>query len=181
MTRTLSNDGSSRVASPRAARLFRSVVASSGLLLVGCGSAVVSARAPEPALTTDASAATDAPSETPDGAPETDVPAVTKPPAPDVPAAQDVPSAPSVMTPRDAMTLVDAALEDARSQEIGWPTTKGVFCWSDDAGGVACCRSSDDNGTPTHCCTPRDGACRPCMVDDAGRCALTDAAVEAGR
>ena len=161
--RDVMNEGPSGASTPRAARLFRSVVVSSGLLLTGCGSAVVTPRASEPVASDDV---TQAPDES-----------VTV----DAPAPVDAPALPAVadaLPVVDAQALVDAALEDARSQEIGWPTTKGVFCWSDDAGVVACCRHLDEPGAFAHCCTPVAGGCAPCEADDAGRCARTDAALE---
>jgi hypothetical protein len=165
--RGLMNPGTSTAPPPRAARLFRSVVVSSGLLLTGCGSAVVSPRASEPVAPDDV-------------APPLDAPIVVDAPAPpDAPTPPpDLPVVTDAMPVVDAQALVDAALEDARSQEIGWPTTKGVFCWGDDAGVIACCRHLDEPGTFAHCCVPVAGGCAPCEADDAGRCHRTDAALE---
>lgn len=173
--REVMNEAPCAAPTPRAARLFRSVVVSSGLLLTGCGSAVVTTRAPEPFAPDDVAPPPDVP------AVVGDVPAVIDAPAspPDSPrATADVPVVTDAMPVVDAQALVDAALDDARSQEIGWPTTKGVFCWSDDAGVVACCRHVDEPGAFGHCCTPVAGGCAPCEADDAGRCARTDAALE---
>jgi len=159
--RGLMNPGASTALPPRAARLFRSVVVSSGLLLTGCGSAVVSPRASEPVAPDDV-------------APPRDVPIVVDAPAPP----PDLPVVTDAMPVVDAQALVDAALEDARSQEIGWPTTKGVFCWGDDAGVIACCRHLEEPGTFALCRVPVAGGCAPCEADDAGRCHRTDAALE---
>ncbi len=161
--REVMNEGPSGAATPRAARLFRSVVVSSGLLLSGCGSAVVTPRASEPVASDDVTHAPDVPA-------AVDAPAPA--PTPELPVVTDA------MPVVDAQALVDAALDDARSQEIGWPTTKGVFCWSDDAGVVACCRHLDAPGGFGRCCTPVPGGCAPCDADDAGRCTRTDAALE---
>lgn len=158
----------------RAARLFHSVVVSSGLLLSGCGSAVVTTRAPAPSAPEDAATSPVVSDLVGDVPPGIDAPASP----PDAPrATADVPVVTDAMPVVDAQALVDAALEDARSQEIGWPTTKGVFCWGDDAGVVACCRHLDEPGTFGSCCTPVAGGCAPCEADDAGRCARTDAAL----
>lgn len=157
------NAGASTAPPLRAARLFRSLVVSSGLLLTGCGSAVVSPRASEPVAPDDV-------------APPPDVPPTSDAPVTPL----DLPVVADAMPVADAQALVDAALEDARSQEIGWPTTKGVFCWGDDAGVIACCRHGDEPGAFDHCCTPVAGGCAPCVADDAGRCQRTDAALQPG-
>ncbi|MFO0628213.1 MAG: hypothetical protein U0325_21750 [Polyangiales bacterium] len=171
---------------PRAARLFRSLVVSSGLLLTGCGSTVVTSRATGPAASDDVpSGAPDAPAvpvDAPAAAPvdasvvaPLDAPVATPPDVQVI--AADVPVVQDAMPLVDAQALVDAALADARSQEIGWPTTKGVFCWGNDAGVVACCRHVDSDDSPSRCCAAVPGGCAPCEPDDAGACVRTDAAL----
>lgn len=150
-------------------RLFHAVVASSGLLLTGCGAAVV------PAAPGDVPVAPPDVPDVPVALP--DLPAVARPDVPvlsDVPAAlPDVPVFVDASVETDVTALVDAALADARSQEIGWPTTKGAFCWATDAGPVACCRGLEGN-LRTQCCTPVPGGCAPCADDGDGGCAPID-------
>jgi hypothetical protein len=67
---------------------------------------------------------------------------------------------------------VDAALTDARSQEAGWPTTKGATCVREPLSGpVFCCRGGPD----AYCWTPTepDGSGPLCIPDMTMRAVCT--------
>lgn len=142
-----------------ASRLFQTVVAASSLLLSGCGSAVVTATPPEPPPDAEAPPEDVAPVVAPDAAPSP--PDVA--PAPEDAAPEDVAPPPDAAAPPDAATDV---VDDRRAREMGWPTTKGVYCTAPDGGDAYCCRSSDGEGRPTSCCLPRGESCVTCDVRD---------------
>lgn len=146
-------------------RLFHSVVVSSALMLAGasisgCASVVVSASG-DLAVTDDA-----APALAEDAAP-----ALTEDAAP-----------PDAAEPVDALTADaatvsdDAAVDDHRTTEIGWPTTKGVSCTDVDGGVSYCCRGVRVDGRPTTCCIPHERLCTVCEVDERGVCVPVEAA-----
>ncbi|MFO0647961.1 MAG: hypothetical protein U0326_17105 [Polyangiales bacterium] len=153
-------------------RLFHSVVVSSALMLAGasisgCASVVVSVSG-DLAVTEDA-----APAVTEDAAPavtEDAAPALTEDAAP--PDAAEPVDAPTV----DAATVSDdAAVDDHRTTEIGWPTTKGVSCTNVDGGVSYCCRGVRVDGRPTACCIPHERLCTVCEVDERGVCVPVEA------
>lgn len=154
-------------------RLFQTVVVSSTLLLAqtGCGPVIVTADERVPSAHPEAADAArdDAPAE--DAAVSDDAPT-----PPDV-----APVEPDV-APADASAPTDASAEatcgnDPRLFERGWPTTKGVYCTTDDAGVTVCCRGVHE-GLPTHCCVSNGVTCVTCVHDDAGVCVPVCAEVD---
>ena len=63
-------------------------------------------------------------------------------------------------------------LHDARSEEAGWPTTKGITCTTPTTGAIYCCRMTE---SARECTIPSLGDLR-CDVDDSsGQCVPVDA------
>lgn len=145
-----------------ASRLFQSVVVSSALLLssgaTGCAASVVMSEDAAPdAPAGDAATGPDA------SAPDAVAPTVDAAPAVDAPPAVDA--------------SVADALQDARSLEGGWPTTKAFFCVTPESGAAEyCCYHA--GSPPTHCCLPNPGRteCDPCTVNAAQTACISDSA-----